>query len=122
LPARLDRLFAALLLLAGLLVGFAASTLAYRYGLLHARPRGIVERMDRELKLTPDQHEQIVAVMEDTRSKMADLRRDFSHRRRELFNQASDRIRAVLNPEQQQRFDKEFRFGPHEGGMRRPHD
>jgi Spy/CpxP family protein refolding chaperone len=110
LRARFDPLIAALILLAGLLVGFAGSTLAYRYGWLCVPARGIVERMDRELDLTTAQHQQVVEVMENTRLKMMQMRHDFRRQRSEVFKQAADRIRAILTPEQQKEFDKSFRL------------
>lgn len=101
----------------GLLIGFAGSTLAYRYRLLRVPEQGMMHRMDRELKLTPAQHEQIAQMMEDSRLKMAEMHRDFHRRRRQLLSQAREQIRAILTPEQQQEFDRSFALerGPEEG-------
>lgn len=92
---------------ASLLIGFAASTLAYRYRILRV-PGNFVERLDRELHLSDEQRGKVLEILRDKREKMVDLKRDFHHRRRELFLQAHDQIRSVLTPEQQQKFDREF--------------
>ena len=121
---------------AGLAIGFAASSFAYRYRWLGV-PRGpFIERMQHELKLTPVQRDQILQIINETRSKVMNLREEFRHQRRETMLQARARVRALLTPEQQEKFDREFRppperdrdrgsgmhdggGGSHEGG---PHD
>jgi len=95
-------------LLAGVLIGFAVSSLAYRYQWLRAPGEGIVQRMDRLLKLTPAQHEQVEDTMLETRDKVEQLRSDFRRQRRQLIRQARERIRASLTPEQQVVFDRDF--------------
>jgi len=95
-------------LLAGLLIGFAASSLAYRYQWLHVPGEGIVRRMDRVLKLTPAQHEQVQETVMETRDKVAQLRRDFQRQRRQLLRQAREQIRGTLTSEQQAVFDRNF--------------
>ncbi len=111
MPARFDRLFVALAILAGLLIGFAASTFAYRYRWLHVPREGFMDRMDQDLDLTPAQHAQIRQVFEDTRAGMEDLQRQFEHQRNDLLSQTSDRIHAILTPDQQKKFDTFFRHG-----------
>jgi Spy/CpxP family protein refolding chaperone len=96
--------------IAGLLLGFAGSTLSYRHHWMHVPGRGIVWRMNRELKLTPAQRQRVGEVMDDTRLKMDELRRDFHRQRRQLLGQAFAQIRSSLTPEQQQIFDRRFAF------------
>lgn len=100
-----------------LAVGFAASSFAYRYGLLGV-PRGpFIERIQRELKLTPAQHDQVLAIVNETRSKVMNLREEFQRQRRETILEARARVRALLTPEQQEKFDREFKPPPeHYGG------
>jgi Spy/CpxP family protein refolding chaperone len=104
---------------AGLAIGFAASSLAYRYRWLGV-PRGpFIERMQHELNLTPTQRDQILQIVNETRSKVMNLRQEFQHQRHETMLQARARVRALLTPEQQEKFDREFRRPPerdHEGG------
>jgi Spy/CpxP family protein refolding chaperone len=116
----------------GLAIGFAASSMAYRHRWLGV-PRGsFMERMQRALNLTPAQRDQILAIVNETRPRMMKLREDFEHQRHETIMQARARVRALLTPEQQEKFDHEFRpppehehdngpgmhgaDGPHEGG------
>jgi len=95
-------------LLAGLVIGFAGSTLAYRYGWLHVRGRYLLQRMDRELGLTPAQHEQIDEVMEGTHEKMRELHLNFRDQRRRLMINTYLKIRSLLTPDQQKKLDREF--------------
>ena len=95
-------------LLVGVLIGFAASSLAYRYQWLRPPGEGVVRRMDRLLKLTPGQREQVEDTMVETRDKVEQLRSDFRRQRRQLLRQAREQIRASLTPEQQVAFDRYF--------------
>jgi len=95
-------------MLAGLALGFAGTTTAYRLGWLRPPGESPMERMSRELKLTPSQREQVGEVMEDTRARVGQLRRDFRRQRRRVLLNAYIQIRTVLTPAQQVRFDKDF--------------
>lgn len=108
MPARINWLLMAIALVAGLVIGFAGSTLAYRYGVLRVPRHGILARMDRSLNLTPGQREQIAGVIEDTRTKVFGLRNDFIHQRHDALMQAYNQIRGLLTADQQKKFDKEF--------------
>jgi Spy/CpxP family protein refolding chaperone len=99
-------LFAALL--AGLALGFAGTTTAYRMGWLHPPGGGPMEKMSRELNLTPSQREQVGEVMEDTRARVGQLRRSFQRQRRRILLSAYIQIRGLLTPDQQTRFDRDF--------------
>jgi hypothetical protein len=99
--------------IAGLLIGFAITTSAYRYHLLRVPGRrDFVARLDRELKLTPDQLHQIETLMRDSRAKMQQLHADFNRQHDQIIYQTHDQIRALLTAEQQQLFDKEFSHPP----------
>jgi Spy/CpxP family protein refolding chaperone len=93
---------------AGLAIGFAGSTLAYRYKLIHVPGGNLVDRMNQSLSLDPSQREQIVEVMEDTRDQVAQLKHSLQRQRRHLMLAAYLKIRAVLNADQQRKFDEEF--------------
>jgi len=101
-------LFAALALAAGLAVGFAGSTLSYRYGLLPPPGERPFERMARALRLTPVQREQIRLVMRETHLKMRTVNEGFEQQRHAIFVDAYLRIHALLNPAQQKTFDARF--------------
>jgi Spy/CpxP family protein refolding chaperone len=107
---------------AGVVIGFAASSLAYRYRWLGVPHGPFIERMQRELNLTPAQRDQVLQIVNDTRSKVMTLREEFQHQRHETMLQARAKVRALLTPEQQEKFDREFRppehdrdGGPHGG-------
>ncbi len=78
------------------MVRFAGSTLAYRYKLLRVPGGDIVERMTRSLRLSPSQREEIVEVMEDTRTEVMRLRRSMQRQRRRLMMGAYLKVRAIL--------------------------
>jgi Spy/CpxP family protein refolding chaperone len=108
LQGRSNAILLAAALVAGLAIGFAASTLAYRYKLLHVPGETLVERMNRMLSLNPSQREQIGEVMEDTRAQVMEMRRNLLRQRRRLMIAAYLKVRALLNPAQQKKFDDEF--------------
>jgi Spy/CpxP family protein refolding chaperone len=108
LPGKQSIAFLIAALLAGLALGFAGTTTAYRYGWLHQPGGGPVERMSRDLGLTPSQREQVAEVMEDTRARVGHLRREFQKQRRKVLLNAYIEIRALLTPDQQKRFDQDF--------------
>jgi Spy/CpxP family protein refolding chaperone len=107
----------ALVAIAALVIGFAASSLAYRYRLLRVPHEPVIVRMQRELNLTFSQREQVLQIIEDTRSKILGLRQQFERERREQLRQAYSQIRALLTPEQQQKFDREFKPPPERFGL-----
>jgi Spy/CpxP family protein refolding chaperone len=108
LLARSNAILIAAVLAAGLALGFAVSTFAYRSRLLELPGENLVERMNKALSLDPSQREQIAEVMEDTRAQVMDLRRKLQHQRRRLMIAAYLRVRSILNPNQQKKFDDEF--------------
>ncbi len=86
----------------GLLVGAAGGLLIAKC-LAHQRkgpggPQMLVKRFDRELKLTPEQRTQILSILKTAREKM-------QGNRQQARAAIRTEIRAVLNPEQQKRFD-----------------
>ena len=92
-----------------MLLGFALTTVAYRHRMLRVPGiHGFIERLDHELKLTPDQLHQIDTLVRDTHLKMDQLYEDFHRQRQQLIFHTHDQIRALLTPEQQQKFDREF--------------
>jgi len=116
LPNRLKWTGLALAVLAGLLIGFAVTTFAYRHRILGVPGGGLIERMDRELDLTPAERHQIIEMMHDTRLKVEQLREDSRRQRQALFRQLFDQIRGILSPEQQQKFDRDFSPPPEGSG------
>jgi Spy/CpxP family protein refolding chaperone len=72
------------------------------------RSRGDKDRMERmksDFNLTDSQAEQIRAILEQTRNDYRALRNEVRPRYDALRQQARTNIRALLNPDQQQKFD-----------------
>jgi Spy/CpxP family protein refolding chaperone len=111
----------ALAAVAGVLLGFALTTFAYRHRILRfPGSHSFVDRLDHDLNLTPDQRHQIQDLVRDTHVKMEHLHEDFLHQHEQLIFQTHDHIRSLLNPEQQQKFDREF-VPPTGGGPEHEH-
>jgi Spy/CpxP family protein refolding chaperone len=108
LPARFNIWFSLIIGVSCILIGFALSTLAYRYHYLRAPGGGLLERMNAELDLTPAQRDRIGDIMRDTRFKVMQARHDFDHNRHQIFWQGLGQIRGVLTPDQQKIFDRDF--------------
>ena len=53
--------------------------MAYRYHYLHVPGGGLIERMNRELNLTPAQRDRVGDILRDTRFKVMQARQDFDH-------------------------------------------
>jgi Spy/CpxP family protein refolding chaperone len=64
-----------------------------------------LERMKSDLSLTDQQAEQIRSILDQTRNDYRALRSEVRPRYDALRQQARTKIRALLNPEQQQKFD-----------------
>ena len=103
----------ALAAIAGLLLGFALTTAAYRFHLIRVPGRhGFIDRLDYELKLTPEQLHQIEGLLRDSHAKMQKLHEDFQRQHDQIIYQTHDQIRAMLTAEQQQVFDRQFTHPP----------
>ena len=63
------------------------------------------EKMRQELNLTDQQTTQVRAILDETRNEYRALRRELKPRFEEPRQKARARIRALLTPEQQQKFD-----------------
>jgi hypothetical protein len=95
--------------LAGLLIGFALTNFAYQHGMLRAPgAHRFVDRLSADLQLSPDQRHQVEDLVHDSRAKMDQLHQDFRRQHHDLIQQTHDKIRTLLTPEQQQKFDRDF--------------
>ena len=63
------------------------------------------EKMRTELKLTDEQTKAVQAIIDETRNEYRALRTELRPRFEEPRQKARGRIRALLTPEQQQKFD-----------------
>jgi Spy/CpxP family protein refolding chaperone len=93
---------------AGLLIGFTASTLAYRYRLIRVPRLNAIERLDRDVHLSPEQRAKVFELMGQSRVRIDELRRDYRRKRRAVFAETYRSIREVLTAKQQADFDRTF--------------
>ena len=106
--------------LAIFILGFAAGALAPAAYRAWTRDGGggrrdRLERMSEDLKLSPEQKEQVRQVFAETRTRLEALRKESEPRFAEIRRDADERLKQVLTPEQWE----EFRKSREEGRGRR---
>lgn len=96
----------------GSVTGAALTGLLYRSRASGDRPEARekamherFEKMRMDLKLTDDQTKAVRAIIDETRNEYRGLRTELLPRFEEPRQKARARIRALLTPEQQQKFD-----------------
>lgn len=104
-------LLVAVAFVAGALIGFAGGRVYSIYRLFNRRGselfmHGILGHLDRELKLTPQQHEQIAAIMDRHHKRMQALADGIRPQMHQELEAANKEIGAVLTPEQRKKFDE----------------
>ena len=84
------------------------------------REEVIVKRLTRELDLDGSQQEQVKVIMHDIHEGIRQVRSRMSPQIETLLNEGQVRIKAVLRPDQQEKFDKIIaewkRHKPPQGG------
>jgi Spy/CpxP family protein refolding chaperone len=122
-----------LVFLAGVAVGFFLHhTLPRRAwpglamgGPPHGRPPEVkgwmLERLDRELKLTPEQHARIDSVLTRRESDLRALMMEARPRFEAIATKTRTEIQAVLTPDQQEKFAEITKRMDAHRGARRPH-
>ncbi len=94
------------------LLGFTAGALAWNAYRSWQRPGGSQQGQDRfqkmvkDLQLNEEQKTQVQQIFDDTREKLAALRRESEPRVKEIRSQADERMQKVLTPDQWQRFQQ----------------
>lgn len=71
----------------------------------HAFGEAAVRRLDHELKLTPDQHRQVEAIIADARTEIKKLHKEAQPKIDAIFEQAVGRVSAILRQDQKEKFD-----------------
>ena len=69
----------------------------------------LIKNFSRQVELTPDQEKQLAAIMDDERAKWQALYAPLDAPREAIRQQGRERIRAMLTPEQQPRFEEFMR-------------
>ena len=82
-------------------------------------PGLLLDRLNRELTLTPDQRERIDVVLKASRERLDQFQQDTRARFEQEQHALRDEIRKVLTAEQQQRFDRWMDENPPRGPGRR---
>lgn len=98
--------------LAIFVLGFAAGALAPAAYRAWTRDgdgggrRDRIERMSEDLKLTPEQKEQVRGIFAETRTRLEALRKESEPRFAEIRRETDERLKQVLTPEQWEQFRK----------------
>lgn len=69
-------------------------------------PGRLVERLNRDLQLTPEQRDRVEAIFEARRPRLEAVQREVMMRAADEQRELRAEIRSVLTPEQQVRFDR----------------
>ena len=68
--------------------------------------REFVQILSRQLRLTPEQHEQIERIMADGQERLRELRASLEPQTRRQLSETRAQIHALLTPEQREQFDR----------------
>jgi len=104
-------LYLAVVFLLGLALGALGMVWAGRHGWIyadsnyHRRPKG-VEWLDRELNFSPEQRQQVEAVLDEMGQAYREIRQRTRPEYDTLRQKGRDRIRALLREEQRPRFEQ----------------
>jgi Spy/CpxP family protein refolding chaperone len=66
----------------------------------------IVDALTRDLQLTPDQQKQLGSIVDDTRAQWRTLYTTIEPQHEQIREQARDRMRAILTPDQKPKFEE----------------
>jgi Spy/CpxP family protein refolding chaperone len=69
-------------------------------------PGPLIDRLDREVQLTPEQRTRVKAIFDARRARLEEVQREVIARAEQERRALQDEIRTVLTPEQQTRFDR----------------
>lgn len=83
-------------------------------------PGLLLDRLNRELSLTPDQRTQVDVVLKASRQRLDQFQQDTRDRFEREQQSLRDDIRKLLTPDQQQKFDRWVDENPPRGRRGRP--
>ena len=97
----------------GILCGSLGTHLLYNYRLesvfddrTQAREESIVNRLDHKLDLDDRQEEQVKAIVHETQEEIKSVRSQIHPQTEAIIEKAQVKIRAILKPEQVNRFEQ----------------
>lgn len=76
------------------------------WGARRFEPTRYLDQLSRELSLRPDQTEALRRILTETREEFTRLREEVSPKFRAIRERSRERIRAMLDADQRQRFDE----------------
>ena len=92
----------------GIVVGSAGTLFfGWHFGRPHGgfEPKRVVRFLQRELKLTDAQRQQVEQIMQDTDAKNKELQKQVDPQFETIREESRDRVRKILNPDQLAKFD-----------------
>jgi Spy/CpxP family protein refolding chaperone len=78
--------------------------------------QAFVQKVRRELNLSPEQSTQVDEIMRDSRKRMTKIYEPVMPEAREETRRVRQEIQAILTPEQKKKFNEVFKHRQHEGG------
>ena len=101
----------AIAVLIGGAIGFAGARISTPYFLHKRLERGgfkekMMDRFSKKLNLTSEQREKISSIFESSRQEIQKMQAEIKPRFEEIRTSTNAKIREVLNPEQQKKFDE----------------
>jgi len=117
---RLKRILGVLLIfIFGMIVGGAGASAEFGKKIREVLTGGpeavvaeVVKRLDKELKLDPEQKRQLLRISDDTHIKLRQSRAKIQPEVDQTLGEAEGKVRAILYPDQVKKFDKLL----HKGG------
>jgi Spy/CpxP family protein refolding chaperone len=107
---------AALLVIVVFLLGAVLGGLATHVWSIHAStssiphgPDQLIEQLSHQLQLSPDQLKQVTDIVDQTHSQVRAIYAPLDAQREQIRQQARERIRAVLTPDQKAKFEEFLR-------------
>lgn len=92
--------------LGGVVVGGLAVLLYNGHNVFGARPHPpLRDELTQELQLSPAQRQQLDAILTEARRRWRTLDEQIQRQQQQLRMETRSQIRAILNPEQQKKFD-----------------
>ena len=102
-------LLVAVAFVAGALIGFAGGRVYSIYRIFRgpeSATRGILRHLDRELKLTPQQHDRVAAILDQHHKRMQSITDTIRPQMHQELDAANKEIDALLTTEQRKKFEE----------------